>query len=176
MVYDKNLNKIPLSNLYKDAILIIQWGGCTWPPWRRIVSREEALSKSYSTQGVSFYYVLSREPHPGFYGFHQPDSLKERQEYTRLAAAELQFDIPWIIDEMDNTMQKTFGGMPNMEFVIDSDGTLLASWDWANPKKLKKFLEKKVGPAGISDEEWKEISKRKPMMVSLKDNDEVLSG
>ncbi len=70
-------------------------------------------------------------------------------------------------------MQKTFGGMPNMEFVIDSDGTLLASWDWANPEELKKFLEKKVGPAGISDEEWKEISKNKPMLVSLKDNDEV---
>ena len=29
MVYDKNLNKIPLSNLYKDALLVIQWGGCT---------------------------------------------------------------------------------------------------------------------------------------------------
>jgi len=29
IVYDKNLNKIPLSNLYKDALLIIQWGGCT---------------------------------------------------------------------------------------------------------------------------------------------------
>ena len=29
IVYDKNLNKIPLSNLYKDAILVIQWGGCT---------------------------------------------------------------------------------------------------------------------------------------------------
>ncbi len=29
MVYDKNLNKIPLSNLYKNAILVIQWGGCT---------------------------------------------------------------------------------------------------------------------------------------------------
>jgi hypothetical protein len=74
---------------------------------------------------------------------------------------------------MDNTMQKTFGGMPNMEFVIDSDGTLLASWDWANPKQLKKFLEEKIGPSGISDEEWKEISKREPMLVSLKDNDEV---
>ena len=70
-------------------------------------------------------------------------------------------------------MQKTFGGMPNMEFVIDSDGTLLASWDWANPEKLKEFLEKKVGPTGISDEEWKEISTNKPMLVSLKDNDEV---
>ncbi len=29
IVYDKNLNKIPLSNLYKDTLLIIQWGGCT---------------------------------------------------------------------------------------------------------------------------------------------------
>jgi hypothetical protein len=29
MVYDKDLNKIPLSNLYKDTILILQWGGCT---------------------------------------------------------------------------------------------------------------------------------------------------
>ncbi len=29
MVYDKDLHKIPLSNLYKDAILVIQWGGCT---------------------------------------------------------------------------------------------------------------------------------------------------
>jgi hypothetical protein len=74
---------------------------------------------------------------------------------------------------MDNNMQKTFGGMPNMEFVIDSDGTLLASWDWAKPGELKSFLEKKLGSSGISDEEWKEVSKRKPMMISLRDNDEV---
>lgn len=29
MVYDKDLNQIPLSSLYKDTILVIQWGGCT---------------------------------------------------------------------------------------------------------------------------------------------------
>jgi hypothetical protein len=29
MIYDKNLNKVPLSNLYKDSLLVIQWGGCT---------------------------------------------------------------------------------------------------------------------------------------------------
>ena len=80
-----------------------------------------------------------------------------RQEYTRLAKAELEFDSPFIIDEMENTAQKGFGGMPNMEFVIDSDGTLLASWDWADPNELKKFLEEKIGPSGISDDEWKEL-------------------
>ena len=29
LVYDASLNKISLSNLYKDSLLVIQWGGCT---------------------------------------------------------------------------------------------------------------------------------------------------
>lgn len=28
-VYDENLKPIKLSNLYKDTLLVIQWGGCT---------------------------------------------------------------------------------------------------------------------------------------------------
>lgn len=95
-----------------------------------------------------------------------------RQEYTRLASAELQLDIPWIIDNMDNTLQKTFGGMPNMEFVIDKDGTLLASWDWAKPEELKKVLEERLGPSRISDEKWAELANQPRMAVSFANNDE----
>jgi hypothetical protein len=28
-IYDESLNHIPFSNLYKDTLLIVQWGGCT---------------------------------------------------------------------------------------------------------------------------------------------------
>ncbi|MGD2294367.1 MAG: hypothetical protein PVF22_00850 [Candidatus Aminicenantes bacterium] len=28
-IYDENLNPIPFSNLYKNTLLIVQWGGCT---------------------------------------------------------------------------------------------------------------------------------------------------
>jgi hypothetical protein len=117
MICDKDLNNIPLINLYKDSFLVIQWGGCTCPPRRPITSRKEALGKAFGHRGVSFYNVLSHEPHPGFYGFTQPDSLEMRQEYIRLTSAELQLDIAWIIDDMDNTLQNTLGRMPNMEFV-----------------------------------------------------------
>jgi hypothetical protein len=86
---------------------------------------------------------------------------------------ELQFEIPWIIDVMENTLQKTFGGMPNMEFVIGPDGKLLASWDWANPNELKQFLEENIGPSGIAEEEWRELSQRRGRAVSLANNDEV---
>ena len=133
----------------------------------------EALNKAYGVRGVSFYNVLSREPHPGFYGFQQPDSLKERKEYVRLADAELQMEIPWIIDVMDNTMQKTYGRMPNSEFIIGPDGTLLESREWADPIKLKAFLEAKIGPSGISDEEWEELNKQDHTMMAIGNNDEV---
>lgn len=63
--------------------------------------------------------------------------------------------------------------MPNMEFVIDKNGKLLASWEWADPDALKQFLEEKIGPSGISDEEWKALSVRQRRMTDLKDNDEV---
>lgn len=133
----------------------------------------EALNKAYGARGVSFYNVLSREPHPGFYGFAQPDSLAERKEYVRLADAELQMEIPWIIDGMDNTMQKTYGRMPNSEFIIGSDGTLLESREWADPDLLKKFLEANVGPSGISDEVWEELGKQDHTMMAVGNNDEV---
>lgn len=131
----------------------------------------EALHKAYSTKGVSFYYVLSREPHPGYYGFVQPDSLEMRQEYTGFARAELQSEIPWIIDNMDNSLQKTYGGMPNADFIIDSDGTLLLSNEWADPNKVKAFLEERFGPSDISDEKWEELGQRGRAMSG--NNDEV---
>ncbi len=94
-----------------------------------------------------------------------------RQEYTGFARAELQSEIPWIIDNMDNSLQKTYGGMPNADFIIDSEGTLLMSNEWADPNKVKEFLEERFGPSGISDEEWKKLSQRGRAMTG--NNDEV---
>jgi hypothetical protein len=133
----------------------------------------EALNKAYAGKGISFYYVLSREPHPGFYGFTQTDSLEMRQEYLRLANAELSIALPWIIDDMENTMQKTCGGMPNSEFIVGPDGKLIESRDWADTDKLKEWLEANLGPSGLSDEEWTELGARDQTAMAVGNNDEV---
>ncbi len=133
----------------------------------------EALNKAYAGKGISFYYVLSREPHPGFYGFTQTDSLEMRKEYVRLANAELTLALPWIIDDMTNTMQKTYGGMPNSEFIIDPDGKLLYSKDWANMDELKEWLEVNIGPSGIPEEDWAALGAADQTARAIGDNDEV---
>ncbi len=133
----------------------------------------EALNKAYAGKGISFYWVLSREPHPGFYGFTQTDSLEMRQEYVRLADAELSIQMPWIIDDMDNTMQITYGRRPNSEFIISPDGTLLESREWADPDKLKDWLEENIGPSGIAEEEWARLSQADQTARAVGNNDEV---
>jgi len=133
----------------------------------------EALNKAYAGKGISFYWVLSREPHPGFYGFTQTDSLEMRQEYVRLADAELSIQMPWIIDDMENTMQKTYGRRPNSEFIISPDGTLLESTEWADPDKLKEWLEKNIGPSGISEDKWTQLSEADQTARAVGNNDEV---
>ena len=133
----------------------------------------EALNKAYAGKGISFYWVLSREPHPGFYGFTQTDSLEMRQEYVKLAAAELQIELPWIIDSMKNTMQKTYGLMPNSEFIVGPDGILIDSTEWADPDKLKEWLEKNIGPSGIPEEKWAELGKADQTAMAVGNNDEV---
>ncbi len=133
----------------------------------------EALNKAYAGKGISFYYVLSREPHPGFYGFTQPDSLEMRREYVRLANAELTLALPWVIDDMTNKLQKTYGGMPNMDFIIAPDGKLIYSNDWANMDKLKEWLEANIGPSGIAEDDWAALGAADQTARAIGNNDEV---
>ncbi|MGB2908806.1 MAG: hypothetical protein WBB73_17035 [Candidatus Aminicenantaceae bacterium] len=96
-----------------------------------------------------------------------------RQEYVRLANAELTLDLPWIIDVMDNTMQKTYGGMPNMDFIIDPDGKLLYSKDWADMDVLKEWLEANIGPSDIPEDEWAALGAADQTARAVGNNDEV---
>ncbi len=96
-----------------------------------------------------------------------------RQEYVRLASAELTLDLPWVIDDMENTMQQTYGRMPNMEFIIDPDGKLVYSKDWANMDELKEWLEANIGPSGISEEDWAGSGATDQTTRAIGNNDEV---
>ncbi|MFA9454719.1 MAG: hypothetical protein ACERK6_12490 [Candidatus Aminicenantaceae bacterium] len=91
----------------------------------------------------------------------------------RLANAELTLDLPWIIDVMDNTMQKTYGGMPNMDFIIDPDGKLLYSKDWADMDVLKEWLEANIGPSDIPEDDWAALGAADQTARAVGNNDEV---
>lgn len=56
-----------------------------------------------------------------------------------------QTEIPWICDDMEDTVRRAFGRAPNSEFVMDADGKVLRKRFWSNPATLRSYLEELVG-------------------------------
>ena len=47
---------------------------------------------------------------------------------------------------MDNDLKHALGDAPNSEFLIDPDGRVLRRVVWSNPARLRRLLERLVGP------------------------------
>ena len=61
------------------------------------------------------------------------------------AKKRFQTEIPWICDDMENSVRQAFGGAPNGEFVVDAEGKIIRKRFWSNPAELRGYLEELVG-------------------------------
>jgi hypothetical protein len=50
-------------------------------------------------------------------------------------------DIPILVDELDGSIHKKYGGMPNPTFLIDRSGQVAFRSTWTDPKKIAAALE-----------------------------------
>ena len=85
--------------------------------------------------------------HPEINNFVSAFSLQERLQHVQQAKRRLKTEIPWICDNMENSVKKAFGGAPNGEFILSPDGTILRKRFWSNPEVLRDDLADLVGPS-----------------------------
>ncbi len=109
------------------------------------------MYKKYRDRGVKFFYVYTREPHPGMYQHAQTQSLEERKKYAKEVREELCFDLPIIFDDMQGTIQKAYGNRPNAGFLISKEGVVLQKQGWADPEALERELERLLSSDASAD-------------------------
>ena len=86
-------------------------------------------------EDVEFFVVYVREAHPTdgwqvdsnvqdevFYRQHQ--SLDERTEVAQACSLDLNITIPILVEEMDNSIDETYGAAPERLYLIDADGKI----------------------------------------------------
>jgi hypothetical protein len=82
-------------------------------------------------------------------------TLEERLKQIAHANKELQTTIPWICDGLDGAIEKSLGGAPNSEFIINAEGVIIGKSFWHDPEALRQFLEEQVGrvanPTTVAD-------------------------
>jgi hypothetical protein len=101
----------------------------------------EKLARQFPN--VAFKVIYTKEPHAEegeFRSITQPKTFKERKLLANKLKAEDHLSREILIDEMESLVQKAYGNLPNMLYLIDPSGKIAAKWDWADAKSLEEKL------------------------------------
>ena len=105
-----------------------------------------------------FLLLYVREAHPG----KRTNGIKTSKEKCANALATRKLfneRRELLIDDLDGKGHLLYGGMPNMVYLIDTDGTVRFRANWTNPKALEKALK---DPKLIVKKDFYEVNKPSP--------------
>lgn len=97
------------------------------------------LCEEFAGPDIEFLFVYCREPHPGRV-YPQPASYAERVAQARTFAEKYGSPMRVLVDEMDSRVQKTYGDLPNMAYVISKRGLVVYKANWTKPEEITALL------------------------------------
>jgi hypothetical protein len=133
--------------------VVLEFGSATEPLFRARAKAVEALATQYADK-VTVLVVYAKESHAADspdaidlntdegYAFAQPTSLDERRTLAKQTAGRLHIDPAHVVvDQFNNFSSRTYGGYPNMTFLIDAKGVLVAGYPWMDTDRLSTAID-----------------------------------
>jgi len=123
-----------LSNMIGARPLVLIFGNFTCGPFRSQAGNIEKIYRRYQDR-ASFLMVYVREAHPtdgwhssskdtSEFDFEQPKTYEQRVEVARTCQGKLGFDMPFVVDTIDDAVGGTNSGMPSRLYVVDRAGKI----------------------------------------------------
>ena len=98
------------------------------------------MAKEYSSKGVDFLFVYTREAHPGEnYPAHR--SMGQKLSFARRFKELWNIERPVLVDGLDGAGHRQYGFLPNMTFFVGRGGRLLFRSDWTDADSILAMLD-----------------------------------
>jgi hypothetical protein len=94
-------------------------------------------------EDVLFIVLYQREAHAGemmFSEIEQPETYEKRKELAQRTCDELEVATTIVIDDMENTVRRAYGRLPNSAYIIDKGGEIVHKEAWAAPAGWSEIL------------------------------------
>ncbi|MCO4747364.1 MAG: hypothetical protein KC912_21370 [Proteobacteria bacterium] len=125
-------------------------------------------------------FIYTRESHPGE-RFPAVHSLADKLAHARAFARDMGMERPMLVDDIDGTLHRAYGGLPNMSFVLDRSARVVYKANWTDARTLDAACEQLVHELRAREGgqrlapytvEWapKRINERAPFMEGLMQN------
>lgn len=124
---------------FLDKPIVLDTGSITCPMYANSKSPMILLQEKYPD--VHFLLLYVREAHPGA-RTNGITSMKEKMCNAKLMLSLYKEKRTILVDSLEGTAHKLYGAMPNMTYVIGTDGIVKFRANWTNVEALKKVLVK----------------------------------
>ncbi len=107
------------------------------------VSPLNQLYQRFRDVGFEFLTVYVREPHPGEH-YHEHRTWDEKLTYARDCQRQDMIQNPLVVDDLEGTVHRGYGEMPNMIYVVGKDGRIVYRSMWTDHQEIQSVLENLV--------------------------------
>ena len=128
---------IDISDLL-DKPLVIETGSITCPMYAKCVPKMNDLAKKFPH--INFVLIYVREAHPGNRTTSHQSMSAKRADAAKVKPL-YQDNRQVLVDDLQGSFHLKYGGMPDMTYVIDTDGTVIFRGDWNNPQMVTEVLQ-----------------------------------
>ena len=98
------------------------------------------LDESYAESGIGSVFVYTNEAHPGEYYPHH-ETMQQKYDHARALKEELGVNRPILLDGIDGACHQTYGGMPNMSWIISKSGIPVYKSDWTDVHSVRNAID-----------------------------------
>ena len=97
------------------------------------------MARRFAPRGVTSVFIYTREAHPGE-NYPHHTSIEGKRAHARALQSHTGLSRRVLVDDLEGTVHRAFGGLPNMTWIIGRNIVLYRA-EWTLPADIENALE-----------------------------------
>lgn len=131
---------VKLSDFRGDKNVVLTFGSVSCPMTAGSIRGMNDLYEDYRDDDVEFFLVYVREAHPGE-NVPAHESNDDKVRAAELLRDEEDVEMPILVDDLDGSIHRDYGRMPNSTYIIDKSGRVAFRALWTRPNVIREALD-----------------------------------
>jgi len=131
---------IKLSSFRGEKNVVLTFGSVSCPMTAGSIRGMNDLFEDYRDEDVEFFLVYVREAHPGE-NLPAHESYDDKERAAELLRDEEEVEMPILVDDVDGSIHRDYGRMPNSTYIIDKSGRVAFRALWTRPSVIREALD-----------------------------------